>query len=40
MRMGIYLELMIAPTEDIAVPMDTFLMRMKPVMSPYLVKEN
>ncbi|NLL13426.1 MAG: hypothetical protein GX267_08480 [Fibrobacter sp.] len=37
-RMGIYLELMIAPTEDIAVPMDTFLMRMKPVMSPYLVK--
>ncbi len=37
-RMGIYLELMISPTEDIAVPIDTFLMRMKPVMSPYLVK--
>lgn len=37
-RMGISLELMIAPTEDIAAPMDTLLMRMKPVMSPYLVK--
>jgi len=37
-RMGIYLELMIAPTEEIAVPMDTFLMRMKPVLSPNLVK--
>ena len=37
-RSGIYYELMITPTEDVAVPMDTFLMRMQPVASPYLVK--
>ncbi|HEX7511304.1 MAG TPA: hypothetical protein VF335_08395 [Chitinivibrionales bacterium] len=37
-RMGIYYELQITPTEDVAVPMDTFLMRIKPVMSPFLVK--
>ncbi len=37
-RSGIYYELGITPTEDVAVPIDTFLMRMKPVMSPYLVK--
>jgi YVTN family beta-propeller protein len=37
-RMGVYYELMITPTEDVSVPMDTFLMRMKPVMSPFLVK--
>jgi hypothetical protein len=37
-RMGIFAELMITPTEEIAVPMDTFLMRMQPVMSPFLVK--
>lgn len=37
-RAGIYYELGITPTEDVAVPIDTFLMRMKPVMSPYLVK--
>jgi DNA-binding beta-propeller fold protein YncE len=37
-RMGVYYELVITPTEDIAVPMDTFLMRMKPVKSPFLSK--
>jgi DNA-binding beta-propeller fold protein YncE len=37
-RKGIELELIIQPTEEIAVPMDTFLMRLKPVKSPYLVK--
>jgi len=37
-RMGIYLELMITPTEEISVPIDTFVMRMKPVMSPNLDK--
>jgi len=37
-RMCIALELLITPTEDIAAPMDTFLMRMKPVMSSHLVK--
>ncbi|HEX2959800.1 MAG TPA: hypothetical protein VHO70_23390 [Chitinispirillaceae bacterium] len=37
-RMGINYELMVEPTEDISVPLDTFLMRMKPVMSPFLVK--
>lgn len=37
-RMGIQFELMIESTEELAVPLDTFLMRMKPVMSPLLVK--
>lgn len=37
-RMGMYYELMITPTEETAIPIDTFLMRMKPVMSPFLVK--
>lgn len=37
-RMGIYYELKSEATEAISVPLDTFLMRMKPVMSPYLVK--
>jgi DNA-binding beta-propeller fold protein YncE len=37
-RMGIYYELMITPTEEIGLPLDTFLMRMKPVSSPFLVK--
>lgn len=37
-RMGIYYELKGEPLEEISAPMDTFLMRMKPVMSPYLVK--
>lgn len=37
-RMGIEYELMIDPSEEIALPLDTFLMRMKPVMSPFLVK--
>jgi DNA-binding beta-propeller fold protein YncE len=37
-RMGVYYELGITPTEDICLPLDTFLMRLKPVMSPVLVK--
>lgn len=37
-RMGVYLELMITPTEEISAPIDTFMMRMKPVMSPHLDK--
>jgi len=37
-RMGIYYELGITPTEGLAVPIDTFLMRMQPVASPFLVK--
>jgi DNA-binding beta-propeller fold protein YncE len=37
-RSGIHYELMITATEDISVPLDTLLMRMKPVMSPHLVK--
>jgi cytochrome c peroxidase len=36
--MGVYYELGITPTEDICLPLDTFLMRLKPVMSPVLVK--
>jgi cytochrome c peroxidase len=36
--MGISVELFIQPQEEVAVPMDTFFMRMKPVPSPYLVK--
>jgi cytochrome c peroxidase len=36
--MGIYYELLMEVTEEIAVPLDTFMMYMKPVMSPMLVK--
>jgi YVTN family beta-propeller protein len=37
-RMGISAELFIQPTEEVAVPMDTFFMNMKPVPSPFLIK--
>jgi DNA-binding beta-propeller fold protein YncE len=37
-RKGIEYELLIQPTEDVAVPLDTFFMYLKPVMSPFLVK--
>jgi len=37
-RMGIYYELGLKPTEEVSVPIDSFLMYMKPVPSPYLVK--
>jgi DNA-binding beta-propeller fold protein YncE len=37
-RMGIYYELFMEATEEVAVPIDTFMMYMKPVMSPLLVK--
>lgn len=37
-RMGVQYELMIQSTEELAVPLDSFMMRMKPVMSPFLVK--
>lgn len=37
-RMGIYYELLMEVTEEVAVPMDSFMMYMKPVMSPFLVK--
>jgi YVTN family beta-propeller protein len=37
-RAGISAELVTEPQERIAVPMDTFIMRLKPVPSPYLVK--
>jgi len=37
-RMGISTELFIQPQEEVAVPMDAFFMRLKPVPSPHLVK--
>ncbi|HEX3020543.1 MAG TPA: hypothetical protein VHP36_09580 [Chitinispirillaceae bacterium] len=37
-RMGVYYELKNQNVEDISIPLDTFLMRLKPVMSPHLVK--
>ncbi|MCU0608311.1 MAG: hypothetical protein MUF22_00900 [Chitinispirillaceae bacterium] len=37
-RNGIFYELFLNPSEEMAVPLDTFLMRMKPVASPYLTK--
>jgi DNA-binding beta-propeller fold protein YncE len=37
-RAGIELELKIQPGEDVATALDTFLMRLKPVPSPLLVK--
>jgi hypothetical protein len=37
-RSGIRLELQIEPTADVSLPLDTFLMRLKPVPSPKLVK--
>jgi DNA-binding beta-propeller fold protein YncE len=37
-RMGIKWELQIDPNDDIAIPLDTFIMRLKPVMSPFLIK--
>jgi hypothetical protein len=37
-RMGVYYELFIDPTEEVCTPMDTFIMRLKPVVSPFLVK--
>jgi YVTN family beta-propeller protein len=37
-RMGIANELFTEPNEQVAVPLDTFLMRLKPVPSPKLVK--
>ncbi len=35
---GIELELFRVPTRDLAAPMDTFFMNLKPMMSPYLKK--
>jgi len=35
---GVRLELMTEPSPDITVPLDTFLMKLKPVPSPFLVK--
>jgi YVTN family beta-propeller protein len=35
---GIELELFRVPTRDLAAPLDTFFMYLKPMMSPYLVK--
>jgi YVTN family beta-propeller protein len=37
-RAGIRSELFIDPNEDVAIALDTFLMRLKPVPSPHLVK--
>lgn len=37
-RSGVELELKATATEEISAPLDTFLMRMKPVMSSHLVK--
>jgi cytochrome c peroxidase len=37
-RKAISTNLMISPTEEVALPLDTFLMGLKPVPSPYLVK--
>jgi YVTN family beta-propeller protein len=37
-RSGIQAELFLQPNEVIAAPLDTFLMRLKPVTSPHLVK--
>jgi DNA-binding beta-propeller fold protein YncE len=37
-RMGIKWELQIEPNDEVAIPLDTFIMRLKPVMSPFLVK--
>lgn len=37
-RMGVQLELKVSPDEAMCTPMDTFLMRLKPELSPYLEK--
>ena len=37
-RSGISQELFLYPSEDIALPLDTFIMRLKPVPSPFLEK--
>ena len=37
-RSGISAELFIQPNEEVAMPLDTFLMRLKPLASHYLVK--